>query len=358
MIAAAAALFLASRCVGALLGRERRRRPLLELGQLGLGVLEGDEARVERALLGGRLLAQLVGPRARVLGLLVERGQGRLVERDLVGQRLVLLTDVDEVAHLGQQVGERAARQERLEERGAVGVVGAADALREQSLALGELRLLGDLARLDDHELRVEALDLRDERVVVGLDHVDLGLHVRDLHADLGEVGVDPAQLRGRALDLRGQGALERVEVRDPLLLGRDFLLQLRLARLRVGQLVASDARRRRGRTEQPHDQREEEKEGTEPATGSPSGGCRSGVPAPPIGWGHPAFGLDALHVGDVIVRVCSVVARRWGSELTVTPAGESPSKGAQPQTTPASRAILRVNSSERPVIHRGAEWS
>jgi hypothetical protein len=111
--------------IGPLLGGERRGRPLLELLELGLGVLEGQQARVERSLLGGRLLAQVVGPGPGVLGRLVERSEGLLVDGDLVGQRLVLLADIDEVAHLGQQVGERSARQERLEERGPVGVVRA-----------------------------------------------------------------------------------------------------------------------------------------------------------------------------------------------------------------------------------------
>src|SRR6185503_3951604 len=96
------------------------------------------------------------------------------------------------------------------------------------------------------------------------------------------------------------QGALERVEVRDARLLGRDILLQLRLARLRIGQLVAPDPWRRRGRAEQPHHEREEEKDGPDSAREPPPGGCRSGGRTPACGWSHPAIGLDALHVGDV----------------------------------------------------------
>ena len=106
----------------------------LELAQLGLGGLEVAQARVELALLGGRLLAQVVGPVARVLDVLVQRGERLLVVGDLLGERLVLLADVEVVAHLGEQVGERPARQERLEQRGPVGVVGAADAVGEEAL--------------------------------------------------------------------------------------------------------------------------------------------------------------------------------------------------------------------------------
>jgi hypothetical protein len=174
----------------------------------------------------------------------VERGERLLVLNDLEGECLVLLADVDVIAHLGQQVGEGAARQERLEERGAVGVVGAPDTIREQRLALDQLGLLGHLACSHDHELRIEALDLGDEVFVVGLDHIDPGLHVVDLDADLLEVGIDAAQLGGRVLDLGREGALERVEVRDLCLLLGDFLLQLRGACLRVGQLITLDSRR------------------------------------------------------------------------------------------------------------------
>ena len=134
----------------------------------------------------------------------MERCERLLVEGDLVGQRLVLLADVDVVAHLGQQVGERAARQERLEERGPVGVVCAPHALGEHRLAVRELATLGLLAGSDHHERRVETPHLGDEAGVIGLDHVDLVLHHVDLVLDRGQVDVDALELDGRVLDRVG----------------------------------------------------------------------------------------------------------------------------------------------------------
>ena len=237
----------------------------------------------------------------------MERRERLLVLGDLVGERLVLLADVDVVAHLGQQVGERAARQERLEERRPVRVVGAAEAVGEERLALGQLGPLGGLARLDVDQLRVERLELLDERGVVGLDHLDLGFHALDLDLDRVEVGVDALQLVGRLLDAVREVRLERVELLDlgPLLL--DLLLELRLARLRVGQLVTADdagGRRRRGHADQPDHEREEEEKGPEPSAEGPSRRCRSAGVAP-SGDGRAVclIGLVALHVGDVIVR-------------------------------------------------------
>ena len=77
--------------------------------------------------------------------------------RDPVGERLVLLADIDEVAHLGEHVRERPAGQERLEQGGAIGVVGVADPFGEQRLALRELGLLGCLPRLEIDQLGIEA---------------------------------------------------------------------------------------------------------------------------------------------------------------------------------------------------------
>ena len=147
-------------------------------------------------------LAQVVRLGARVLGRLVERGERGLVLRDLVGERLVLLADVDVVAHLGEHVGERAARQEGLEERRPIGVVGAPQALGEELLADRQVGLLGDLLGLDDDQVGVERLELDDEVVVVAPDHVDLGFHRGDLDLDRGEVGVDALEDAGRVLDL------------------------------------------------------------------------------------------------------------------------------------------------------------
>ena len=62
--------------------------------------------RGELTLLGGRCLAHVIRPRSGVLGRLVERGQRLLVLRDPARERLVLLDHVDQVAHLGDQLGE------------------------------------------------------------------------------------------------------------------------------------------------------------------------------------------------------------------------------------------------------------
>ena len=95
----------------------------------------------ERHLLGGRLDAQVVGLRP---GSPRRSGGAPRASSwscdDLLGEGLVLLADVDVVAHLGEEVGERPARQERLEQRRPVGVVGAPDAVGEQGLALGAAR--------------------------------------------------------------------------------------------------------------------------------------------------------------------------------------------------------------------------
>ena len=211
-----------------LLRGERRGGPLLELLERGLAVVELAQALVEGSLLGRRRLAQVVRLGARVLGRLVERGERGLVLRDLVGERLVLLADVDVVAHLGEHVGERAARQEGLEERRPIGVVGAPQALGEELLADRQVGLLGDLLGLDDGQVGIERLELDDEVVVVAPDHVDLGFHRGDLHLDRGEIGVDALEDAGGVLDLRGELALEGRQLGDHLRLGGHVLLDLR----------------------------------------------------------------------------------------------------------------------------------
>ena len=260
----------------------------------------------------------------------MELGERLLVLGDLDGERLVLFADVEVLAHLGQQVGERAARQEGFEERGAIGVVGAAEAVGQERLALGELGALGRLLGFDADELAVERRELLDEPVVVGLDDRDLGFHALDLDLDRGQVRVDALELVGGLLDAVGQVRLERVELLDLGLLGGDVLLELRLLGLRVGQLVAADDAGAVGES------------GT-PTSPTSSGKRRSRAPSRrprsvaemPIGWSwpHPCrgwtaglIGLVALHVGDVIVRALLRV-RLDLSVDTVLPAGESPSE-------------------------------
>ena len=326
----AAALLRCSWAKSRFCWRELLGDPLLEPLEGGPRGVEVGQALVEGSLGGGRLLAEIVGPRTRVEGRLVELGERLLVLGDLDRKRLVLLADVEVLAHLGQQVGEGAARQERFEERRAIGVIGAAEAVGQEGLALGEFGPLGRLLRFDADELAVEGRELLDESVVVLLDRRDLGLHALDLDLDRVQVGVDALELVGGLLDAVGQARLERVQLGDLRLLRRDVLLELFLLGLRVGQLVAADdpgGRRRGGHAEQPDHQREEEKECPQPSAEGPSRRCRSVGAAPPAGgWNVRLIGLVALHVGDVIVRALLRV-RLDLSVDTVMPAGESPSE-------------------------------
>src|SRR4051794_18120499 len=103
------ALVARQRGVAGPLLRERPGDLALEDPQLLLGLLETAHGLVEVALLGRRLLPQRVRPHAGFRDGLMDRLEGLLRLGDAVGKRLVLLTDVDVVAHLGEQVGERAA---------------------------------------------------------------------------------------------------------------------------------------------------------------------------------------------------------------------------------------------------------
>ena len=107
-----------------------------------LRLLESHEARVELALLGGRLLSQALVWRACLGDVWWSAASISWSSRDLLGEGLVLLADIDVVAHLGEQVGERPPDRNDLEQRRAVGVVGAADALGQQRLAVGAARAL------------------------------------------------------------------------------------------------------------------------------------------------------------------------------------------------------------------------
>ncbi len=144
-----------------------------------LGVLEVGQALVELGLLVDGLEPQLLDPVLRVDDRLMDRRERLLVVDDLVGELLVLLTDIDVVAHVGKDVGERPARQEGLEERRPTGVVGGPYALGEKRLAPCEFDLLRTLLRLDLEQLRVKTGELHDERVVLRLDDLDPVLHRR-----------------------------------------------------------------------------------------------------------------------------------------------------------------------------------
>ena len=71
---------------------------------------------------------QLVGLLLGDLDVVVEHLQHLLVGADLLGQKPILLGEVEVIADLGQDIGEVAARQERVEDRRPIGVVRLADA--------------------------------------------------------------------------------------------------------------------------------------------------------------------------------------------------------------------------------------
>jgi hypothetical protein len=93
---------------GPLLG-QRPGDLALEDPQLLLGLLETAHRLVEIALLGRRLLAEHVRSVARVGDVLVDSSERFLRLGDALRERLVLLADIDVVAHLGEEIGERAA---------------------------------------------------------------------------------------------------------------------------------------------------------------------------------------------------------------------------------------------------------
>ena len=311
--------------VAGLLLLESLRDRLLEPGQLGLGLLEVEEALVERPFLSGRLLAQLVGLDPRVRDRLVDRGQRLLVHGDLVGQGLVLLADVDVVAHLGEELGEGAAGQERLQRRGAVRVVGAAYPVGEEGPALAELDALGLFLGRHARKLDVHVADLEDEVGVGVLDELDPRFHLADLLLDRGQVGTDGAELAAGVADLGGETRLQVVEGRDPGLLRRDFLLESGLTGLGVGQVVATCGLGRDGGAKQAEDERDQEHERRQAATRATSGAVQ-GLAGPAAGSDVARFRADraADHLGDVIVRANSVGGALAGAVARVDgkPAG------------------------------------
>jgi hypothetical protein len=258
----------------------------------------------------------------------VDLGQRFLVGGDPGRERLVLLADVDEVAHLGQQVRERAARQEGLEQRGPVAVVGAPDPFGQDRPALRQLGLLGRLPRLEVDELGVEPGQLVDQGVVLALDRVDLVADRVDLGLDAGDVGVDLAKAAGRLADIGRQPGLEPLQAGDLRLLGGDVLLEPGLAGPCLAELVALGGRGDAGCADRAEEEREEEEERSDPA-------AEATAPIPGVGAVGPAAHRRpdptarlAHLLGDVIVRADSVgrtspcgLVRR-----TAWPAGGSPS--------------------------------
>ena len=114
---------------------------------------------------------------------------------------------------------------------------------------------------LDPLDLEVEVGELADQRLVGGLDDVDVVDQVRDAALGGGEVVGDPHQLVARLRDRAREVRLRAVELGDQLLLVGDLPLERALLRLRVGQLVGLDRCRgvRGGRGEQPHEQGDRE---------------------------------------------------------------------------------------------------
>ena len=125
---------------------------------------------------------------------------------DLLGKGLVLVADVDQVADVGDRVGERVGRQDGLEHRRPVAVVGGPDVLGEERLALLELGVLGVLLGLDLGELGVEVGELADLGGVERLDGLDLRRGADDLGLDRGQVGVDPGERLAGRLDRGARG--------------------------------------------------------------------------------------------------------------------------------------------------------
>ena len=153
----------------ALYGELVERRPLegqlvggrlLELLQLRRAFLRSARLASRTFFWAAVCSLELAGVEARLGDRLVERGERRLVLADLGGEGLVLVADVDEVADVGQGVRERVGRQDGLEERRPLAVVGRPDVLGEEGLALGELGRLCVLLGLDLGELGVEVGEL------------------------------------------------------------------------------------------------------------------------------------------------------------------------------------------------------
>ena len=316
----------------------------LELLELRPRLLEVGQALVEDLLLGGRLGPQLAGVEAGLADRLAEREERLLVLGDLLGEDLVLVADVDEVADVGDRVGERIGRQDRLEERRPVAVVGRPDVIGEERLALGELGRLRVLLGLDLRKLGVEIGELGDLRVVDRPDRVDLDRHALDLGLDVDQVGVDPVELGRGGLDDDPQVGLEPVELGDPGLLGLDLGRDRLLPGEGVRELVAG---RDLGRPKGPAEERDED------GRDQPDPG--RGPEAPPArrvrgheGTGTLVRGGSDDHRGDVTLRANSVARARLDATGGYA-RRYAPSPGAHLGTTPAPGIIrLAVQNAPR----------
>ena len=153
---------------------------LLEDCQLGLGGGQRGEAGVELDLLGRRLVGQLLGLDPGRGDGLVEGEEGRLVGRDLGRQDMVLVAEVDQVADVAHGIGERRGRQERLQDRGPVLVVGRPDVIGQEALGRSEVGRLLLLLAIEPDQGEVEVGQVLDLAVVGRLDDVHLGLGRRD----------------------------------------------------------------------------------------------------------------------------------------------------------------------------------
>jgi hypothetical protein len=208
----------------------------------------------------------------RELHVLMEHREDLLVRQDLVGERLVLLGEVEVVADLGQGVGEVRARQHRLEDRRPVGVVGLLDPCGEEGHPRIELRLLGRFLGLDLGELVVEprrrGRDLVDG--VLAARHLDR--HLDDLRADGQEVRVDLGERCLRPRDLRREHLLVRRQRGDGGLLLGDELLERPLLGVGVGQRIGGHGAGPRG-DEHATERRNGEEQEEEPSRRARSGG-------------------------------------------------------------------------------------
>ena len=138
-----------------------------------LCVLELLLLRLQLPLGGLGVAPQTVGAVAGRLGDALQRVERRLVLRDRRGQRGVLLPERDVRRGVGQDVGERAGREDLLEQRGLLCPIGVGQALAQLTLArLQVLLALGDLV-FEQREREVELSQLFRQLVVMRLDDVD-----------------------------------------------------------------------------------------------------------------------------------------------------------------------------------------
>ena len=154
------------------------------------------EALVELLLLDRRLLADRVRRRAGLDDRLVEAEQRLAVLVDLRRQRLVLVGASSwELISASMSVNVGPG-EERLEHRRPLRLVGLADALGELAPSARRAPPSSRLLGLDPLDLEVEVGELADQRLVRGLDLVDVVDEVRDAALGRREVVGDPRRAR------------------------------------------------------------------------------------------------------------------------------------------------------------------